>query len=346
MIKTGVLGGETMVAGELIRILINHPDVDLRTVASGSFAGRAVEEVHRGLVGDLSLCIEPDLDPEGLDVVLLCGEPWMARDWMEPHAGMCAESDVRVIDLTGAYRCGEMDMVYGLPEYNRKALVRGAKRASLPSPVAMAVELALFPFAKNMLLTGDINASVTIASTENFGTCNGVSAGSQNAPFAELACSTRLDPIAPIENRPAGEDAAREVASLLHAVQSSFGGKVRLCVSRNNVSPRGIVAQVDVPLATSIGELRRLFSEAYEDHNFTYPVDGVPSVLDVANTNKCLVYVGYPSDVEVAGDGRCVRVTAVIDNLLKGAAGNAVHCLNLLFGLSERTGLALKASAF
>ena len=327
MIKTGVLGGETMVAGELIRILINHPDVDLRTVASGSFAGRAVEEVHRGLVGDLSLCIEPDLDPEGLDVVLLCGEPWMARDWMEPHAGMCAESDVRVIDLTGAYRCGEMDMVYGLPEYNRKALVRGAKRASLPSPVAMAVELALFPFAKNMLLTGDINASVTIASTENFGTCNGVSAGSQNAPFAELACSTRLDPIAPIENRPDGE-------------------LVRLCVSRNNVCPRGIVAQVDVPLATSIGELRRLFSEAYEDHNFTYPVDGVPSVLDVANTNKCLVYVGYPSDVEVAGDGRCVRVTAVIDNLLKGAAGNAVHCLNLLFGLSERTGLALKASAF
>jgi len=185
-----------------------------------------------------------------------------------------------------------------------------------------------------MLLTGDINASVTIASTENFGTCNGVSAGSQNAPFAELACSTRLDPIAPIENRPDGEDAAREVASLLHAVQSSFGGKVRLCVSRNNVSPRGIVAQVDVPLATSIGELRRLFSE------------GVPSVLDVANTNKCLVYVGYPFDVEVAGDGRCVRVTAVIDNLLKGAAGNAVHCLNLLFGLSERTGLALKASAF
>ncbi len=346
MIKTGILGGETMVAGELIRILINHPDVDLRTIASESLSGCAVEEVHRGLVGDLSMRMATDIEPEGLDVVLLCGEPWMARNWMERHAIACAESAVRVIDITGAFRNGEMEMVYGLPEHNRKALVRGATRASLPSPIAMAVELALFPLAKNMLLSGDISVAVSIASTESFINRGGGVAGNGNGNPMDVACSTRLDPIAPIENRPDGEDASREVGILLRDVQPSFGGKVRLRVSRDNEIPRGIVAEADVPLITSIAELKRLFGEAYEDHNFTYPVERVPSILDVANTNKCLVSIGYPDDVEAAGDGRVVRVTSVIDNLLKGAAGNAVHCLNLLFGLSERTGLALKASAF
>ena len=346
MIKTGILGGETMAAGELIRILINHPDVDLRAVASDSLAGRSVEEVHRGLVGDVSMRIEPDLDPEGLDVAFLCGEQWMARNWMERHAAKCEEADVRVIDLTGAFRNGEMDMVYGFPEFNRKPLVRGATRASLPSPVAMAVELALFPLAKNMLLSGDISAAVRIASTESFGDRRDARGDASSASFEKVACSTRLDPIAPIENRPDGEDAAREVASLLRVVQPSFGGGLKLHVSCDRDTPRGIITEVDVPLITSLGELRRLFGEAYEDHNFTYPVENVPAVLDVANTNKCLVYIGYPADGEVAEDGRIVRITTVIDNLLKGAAGNAVHCLNLLFGLSERTGLALKASVY
>lgn len=344
MIKTGILGGETMAAGELIRILINHPDVDLRAVASESLAGRAVEDVHRGLVGDVCMPMVPDFDAADLDVAFLCGEPWRARAWMEKHGEACAEHDVRVIDLTGAFRNGEQEMVYGLPEFNRKPLVRGARRASLPSPVAMAVELALFPLAKNMLLCGDVRGAVSIAATENFvATVDGGNGGG-TASFADPALSTRLDPVAPIENRPDGGAAAREVAMALRMMQPSFGGNVSLNISRADDTARGIVAAVDVPCVSSLGEIRRLFDEAYEDHNFTYPVDAAPSVLDVANTNKCLVNVRYASDTNDASQG--IRVTAVIDNLLKGAAGNAVHCLNLLFGLSERTGLALKASAY
>lgn len=339
MIKTGILGGETMAAGELIRILINHPDVDLRVVASESMAGRAVEEVHRGLVGDVCLQMVPDMDCTDLDAVFLCGEQWRARTWMETHGDACASGEVRVIDLTGAFRDGGFGMVYGLPEFNRKPLVRGALRASLPSPVAMAVELALFPLAKNMLLGGDVCGSVSIAATENF--CSSEDTGK---PFVDPELSTRLDPIAPVENRPDGGDAAREVAMALRQMQPSFGGGVSLRLSRDNATARGISAVVDVPCVASLGEIRRLFDEAYEDHNFTYPVDRMPSVLDVANTNKCLVCMEYaPGSVQSAPT---VRVTAVIDNLLKGSAGNAVHCFNLLFGLSERTGLALKASVY
>lgn len=341
MIKTGILGGDTMAAGELIRILINHPDVVLEQVASDSAAGRRVDEVHRGLIGDTDLQMVSDFGPEGLDAVFICGEPWRARQWMERYGADCEADDVRVIDLTGAFRNGDMDMVYGLPEHNRKPLVRGARRASLPSPVAMAVELALFPLAKNMLLRDAVTGNVSIAATENF----------ENCPSAlhkqpDVALSTRLDPIAPIENRPDGEVSAREASAVIRAIQPSFGGDIRLNVSRDNSMPRGITAKIDVCCGTSLGELRRLFEDAYEDHNFTYVVDSNPSVLDVANTNKCMINLGYPPEGLAAGADQKVRVTAVIDNLLKGAAGNAVHCLNLLFGLSERTGLALKASAF
>lgn len=346
MIKTGILGGDTMAAGELIRILINHPDVDLRVVASPQMAGRRVEHVHRGLIGDLSMAVAEELDPKGLDVVMLCGEPWMARQWMEQHDAACREGEIRVVDLTGAFQGGEMDMVYGFPEYNRKALVRGAMRTSLPSPVAMAVETALFPLAKNMLLSGDITAKLVIASTENFE--NRPAGEMQNpvAPFVDVATSTRLDPIAPMENRPDGDAASREVLGVMKEIQPSFGGTIALTISRDNHSSRGITAEVEVPCSTAIAELRRLFEEAYEDHNFTYLIDHVPSVLDVANTNKCLISISYPDGAESLGAMQRVKVTTVTDNLMKGAAGNAVHCMNLLFGLSERTGLAMKASAF
>lgn len=350
MIKTGILGGETMAAGELIRILINHPDVDLRSVASETEAGRRVDRVHRGLIGDLDLIFEDKLNPEGLDVVILCGEPWMARHWMQSHEDACAEGDMRVIDLTGAYRDAkgtdaEARMVYGFPEYNRKALVRGARCASLPSPMAMAVEAALFPLAKNMLLEGDIRARVVIAATENFEN-QPASQMADTEPMVVAELSTRLDPIAPMENRPDGETTAIEVKNLMKEIQPSWTGNVQLTVSRDSKWPRGILAEVEVPCCTSLSELRRLYDEAYCDHSFTFSVDLKPTVLDVANTNKCLMSLAYPGNAHLLESMPVLKITVAIDNLMKGAAGNAVHCLNLLFGLQECTGLALKASAF
>ena len=351
MIKTGILGGETMAAGELIRILINHPDVDLRSVASETEAGRRVDRVHRGLIGDLDLIFEDKLNPEGLDVVILCGEPWMARRWMQTNDKACADENLRIIDLTGAYRDllgvgeGSAPMVYGFPEYNRKALVRGARCTSLPSPMAMAVEAALFPLAKNMLLEGDVKAPVMIAATENFEN-RPASQMTDTEPMAVAELSTRLDPIAPMENRPDGEATAAEVKNVMKEIQPSWNGNVQLTVSRDSKWPRGILAEVEVPCCTSLSELRRLYDEAYCDHSFTFSVDLKPTVLDVANTNKCLMSLAYPDSAHSLESMPVLKITVAIDNLMKGAAGNAVHCLNLLFGLQECTGLALKASAF
>lgn len=340
MIKAAILGAETMAAGELIRILINHPDVELLTVASDTETGRRVDHLHRGLTGDTDLTLTPlaAVTSEEHDVVFLCGEPWMASSWMQLHDEGAHTQDVKVIDLTGAFRNGEYGMVYGLPEHNRKALVRGATRTSIPSAAATAVELALFPLAKNGLLSTTVNAVVSIADAGT-GTVT-----SRRATVENVSGSTRLDPIAPIENRPDGRDAAVETTAAMRAVQPSFSGSVNLRLSRDASRKRGLTATVELSCSIPLTELQRLYDEAYSDHSFTYPVEEIPVVADVANTNKCLLNIAYDTAPDTGLP--TLRITAVIDNLLKGAAGTAVHCMNLLFGLSERTGLALKASAF
>lgn len=342
MIKIGILGGETLAAGELTRILLNHTDVDLRQIASAPLAGMKVSDVHRGLVGDTDLRFVGTLDAERLDAVFICGEKWAARDFMASlPARDEKEEPMRIIDLTGAFRRGEEGMVYGLPEHERKALVRGATRASVPSPIAHAVELALFPLAKNSLLSGDVEANVVVAATEEFYRLPSVAPSpSPGDPHISTILSTRLDPVAPAEHRSDPEAAGDETAMEMRRVQPSFCGGVRINVSKDAHHPRGILAEVKVDCNLSLAEVRRLYEEAYEDHNFTYLIDRCPELSDVANTNKCLLAVDY------TGDGSRLRISVAIDNLVKGAAGNGVHCLNLLFGLSERTGLALKPSGF
>ncbi len=349
MIKVGILGAHTAVAGELIRILINHPDVVLKTVASELTAGKTIASVHRGLIGDTDMVVAPTLPVSGHNAIFLCGEPWEAQQWMERnHAALSTgtpddtdSEPVRVIDLTGAFRDGTYDMVYGLPEWNRKALVRGATRASIPSAIAMAVELALFPLAKNMLLQGNITIAATIAAIHE------ADVKPRRHDTDNVVMSTRLDPIAPMENRPDADAATREIATMLRQVQPNFSWAVNAQLSRDDTSARGITVGISLNSSLPVSELAHHFEEAYHDHNFTYLVDRAPSALDVENTNKCLIHLAYPShDTDMLTAAKQLRITAVIDYLLKGSAGNAVHCMNLLFGLSERTGLSLKASAF
>lgn len=342
MIKIGILGAETMAAGELIRILINHPDVTIKTIASEQESGHAVTSLHRGLTGDIDMKVTSTLSPDGLDAVFLCGEAWEAKRWMERYNSELT-SELRIIDLTGAFRNGEYGMEYGFPEYNRKALVRGATRASIPSAVATAIELALFPLAKNGALNGTANASVSIASS-GMHQINATQADNADENFDRIT-STRLDPIAPQENRPDMNAITQETMAALRMMQPSFYGGITLQLSCNSKISRGLTAVIDVPCGIELPELKRMYAEAYSDHGFTFPVDEQPTMADVANTNKCLVQLEYPDSPSLSGMPH-LRVTTVIDNLLKGGAGTAVHCMNLLFGLSERTGLSLKASAF
>ena len=307
MINVGIIGGETEAAGELIRLLINHPDVILRQVASPAHTGQRLDLFHRGLTGDTDLCFVRQLDDPKLNCVFLLGEPWQAREFLAEadsrrHISELAEDEepedcLHIIDLTGGCLDGSEGMVYGFPEFRRKALVRGALRAAIPSPVAIALELALFPLAKNHLLGGVIEANIELPAR-----------GGAMRPITESSdrerpeISTRLDPIAPIENRTDADYAS-----------------------------------------VSLYEIRHLYDEAYEDHSFTFVIDRTPEIADIANTNKCLISLSSP-EADLNSHQPAVRITAVIDSLIKGRAGNAVHCMNLLFGLSERTGLALKAS--
>lgn len=362
MINVGIVGGETEAAGELIRILLNHPDVILRAVCSPSHAGQRLEGFHRGLTGDTDLCFVKTLDPSKLNCVFLVGESWEAEEFMATvkdapsHRNDADEDDaedlLRIIDMTGSYHDGEHGMVYGFPEFHRKALVRGALRASIPSAIATGVELSLFPLAKNHLLSGTTHATVSMS--RNQPTCTSAqetAAGSVDKAFgipsydiASSQLSTRLDPVAPVANRPDTERAATEIEDEIRRIDPSFSGALKLRMAAGGGHLRGMTVVTDITCGGSVEEIRHLYEEAYSDHAFTYLVDREPEVADVSNTNKCLLNI-IPLDGGAAPSAApAIRIKAVLDDYVKGSSGTAVHCMNLLFGLSERTGLALKAS--
>lgn len=349
MINVGILGGETEAAGELIRLLINHPDVILRQVASPVHAGQRLDLFHRGLTGDTDLCFVRQLDDPKLNCVFLLGEPWQAKEFLaladsKHHVSELTDEEepedyLHIIDMTGSWLDGSEGMVYGFPEFRRKALVRGALRAAVPSPVAIALELALFPMAKNHLLGPAIEARIELpARGEHI-----KSELTGDAPYSIPEVSTRLDPIAPRENRTDADISAEEAAKELRAIDGAFSGPLKVSQSVSPSSTRGLKAIVTVPCGVSIEEVRHLYEEAYADHSFTFLIDRTPEVSDIANTNKCLISL-EAATADFPLHQPAVIITAVLDSLIKGSAGNAVHCMNLLFGLSERTGLSLKAS--
>lgn len=354
MINVGITGGETDAAGELIRILLNHPDVILRTVAAPSLAGERVDVYHRGLIGDTDLRFSAGLDTDKLNCVFLLGEPWEVARFLEtledvPVSRLESEEDgeelLHIIDLSGLCRDGSHGMVYGFAEHRRKAMVRGALRASIPSAMAEILELALFPMAKNHLLDGKIVATVELAhGSDGASTCP-ASMKTGFGGISQAQMSTRFDPVAPVEHRPDILRSAEEASKELRSVDPCFKGEITASLTRNAALGRGIKATVAVPYSGNIEELRRLYEEAYSDHAFAFVVNRAPEVADVANTNKCILCIEQENGDISRGIPAGVRITAVMDNLVKGTAGNAVHCMNLLFGLSERTGLMLKASA-
>lgn len=356
MINAAITSGETIAAGELIRILINHPDVNLLAVISENAAGRRLTDIHRGLEGDTALNFSASLSDDlinKVNMVFLCGEPWEAEFFfgaIAPYNSEHPETPIRIIDLTGKYRGDNNFMVYGLPEANRKALVRGATMCAIPSAGAMAIELTLFPLLKGAVLPQRIDATLEIASTENF-------ILEPQSMAVSPALSTRFDPVAPADYRSDAETISREVAAWIRTFHPSFSGEINLRIKRSPAA-RGIEATIDISAQVSVEQTRRLIDDAYSDHSFTYLITRRPEATEVANTNKCLLYVTDPSSPDDLGtmtpeplssstQGHTpLRIISVMDNLLKGGAGNAVHCMNLLFGLSEKTGLTLKASAF
>lgn len=310
MIKVGLIGGDSKVAGEIIRLLLNHPDVDIKWIQSDRHVGSLVSDVRQGLIGecDLSLVERPRWNE--IDVLFNCCHTGTARvslDQLGEHG-----DTIKIIDLSGDFRmAGDgNDYVYGLPELNRKAMVRGARKVANPGAFATAVELALLPLAKNLLINGDIHVAAV-----------------SGDPL--LADNVKL-------YNPLNHSHVEEIRQTLKSLQNSFNSKIEMVPMLGSLS-RGLIAAVYLDCPLSLENLRELYDNYYDDHNFTFVSDKQVDLKDVANTNKCILHLEK--------HGSRLLVTAVIDSMLKGSAGTAVHNMNLLFGLIERTGLALKPSA-
>lgn len=300
MIKVGILGAATRPAGEIIRILTNHPDVELRCTYAPGHTGIAVSKVHHGLIGEDSLTFTETVATGRLDVVIIC-EVSELTDKIALHPELYP--DLRVIDLTGKYRrMPEAELRYGLSEINRKELVRGATRAYVPEPIEALALIALFPFANSLMLNDDISIEAS----------------------GNVAVSTAT---------------ADDIAVILSKIQQSFNSRVLLTANPSAEEKslgRGMRLRISFPCMLSATDASQLYENIYDDHNFTFLLDHPASLAEVEGTNKCIIHLSKP-------DEQTMLIDAVADATLTGGAGDAVHVLNLLFGLHELTGLSLKA---
>ena len=322
-IDVAIAGGSGLVAGELLRLLAAHPEVRFVSVASGSQAGTPVSSVHDGLLelGDLRFDATPATDS---DVLFLCLPHGEAASVLSAHppASRCT-----VIDLSRDHRTGADGFVYGLPELAREELrtlrSRGHHVAN-PGCFATAIQLGLLPLLRNGLLAGDVHTSAVTGAT-----------GAGRAALPTLHFNWRHDNLQVYQ--PFTHAHLDEMRETFGRLQPGYGGRQYFVPYRGPFT-RGIIASSYTPCALSAEEVRGLYREHYDGHPFTTVTDASPSLKQVVNTNHCLL------SVDVV-DGMCIAVS-VIDNLLKGAAGQAVQNMNLLFGFEERSGLRLKASAY
>ncbi|MEF9923762.1 MAG: N-acetyl-gamma-glutamyl-phosphate reductase [Muribaculaceae bacterium] len=322
MIKAGIIGGAGYTAGELIRLLLNHPDVEICWVNSSSNAGNCVADIHKGLIGDTELVFTSETPFDEIDVLFCCTPHGETRKFMDANI---VPDELKIIDLSTDYRHEDdsHDFIYGLPELNRKRIVRG-KHIANPGCFATAIQLALLPLAKNLLLNSDIHVNAITGST-----------GAGVKPSATTHYSWRNDNVSIY--KPFKHQHLDEIRQSLTQLQSSFKSEINFIPVRGCFA-RGIFATAYLDCPIELDEVKRLYNDYYSDHNFTFVVDKMPDLKDVVNTNKCIIYL--------TKEDNKLLIVSVIDNLIKGASGQAVHNMNLIFGLHEKVGLSLKSSAF
>lgn len=321
-IKVGVIGGAGYTAGELLRILINHPAVDIIFVNSSSNAGNPVTEVHSGLIGETDLIFTSELPFESVDALFLCSAHGDSKKFMDENN---VPSSIKIIDLSTDYRekRADHDFVYGLPELNKEE-IRTASHIANPGCFATAIQVALLPLAAAGLLADEVHVNAITGST-----------GAGVKPSSTSHFSWRNNNISiykAFDHQHLGE-----ICQSLRQLQSGFDKAVNFIPVRGNFA-RGIYATSYVNCTLSLAEAKELYKNYYKEAAFTFVVDNNPDMKQVVNTNKAIVYL------EKHGDK--LLIVSMIDNLLKGASGQAVQNMNLMFGLNEKTGLGLKAIGF
>ncbi len=319
--KIGIIGGGGYTAGELLRILVHHPEVEVTYVQSESQQGKAIHAVHTDLIGETDLRFSgADAGAmEGLRVVFLCMGHGRSRAWVEANP---LPDETVIVDLSTDYRMDEA-WVYGLPEINRGA-TRGATRIANPGCFATAIQLGLLPLVKAGLAAGEVHINGMTGTT---------GAGQQPLPTTHFSW------------RDANVSVYKAFTHQhLHEIGRSAKLLGRKATDGLNFLPlrgpfsRGIFVTTYVKTDKSETELKQLFTDFYADAAFTHVTDRNPDLKQVVNTNKGLVFVEKHGDKAL--------VISMIDNLLKGASGQAVQNMNLALGLEETSGLRLKAGVF
>ena len=322
LIKVGIVGAAGYTAGELIRLLLNHPAAEIVFAHSESNAGNAVTDVHAGLYGETDLHFTDQLPFEEVDIVFFCFGHGKSTQFLAEHY---IPADVRIIDLAQDFRLAndEHDYVYGLPELNALQL-QGACHVANPGCFATCIQLALLPLASAGLLDGDVMVNAITGST-----------GAGVKPSATTHFSWRSGNMSIY--KAFEHQHVPEIKQSLHKLQPSFDGAIDFIPYRGDF-PRGIFCTAVVRQEVEAEQVVQLYKDFYADAVFTHYVDRAIDMKQVVGTNKCLVHV------DVHGDK--ILVTSCIDNLLKGASGQAVQNMNLMFGLEENCGLQLKSLAF
>lgn len=328
MIKVGIIGGAGYTAGELIRILLNHPNAEISFIHSSSHAGHAITEVHKDLLGETNLVFTGDLNNTA-DVLFLClghgkSQEFLAKNPIPAH--------VKIVDLSQDFRLNGLfandagssrEFVYGLPELHRDVIKKAANIAN-PGCFATAFELSLLPLAAAGLLkdeahingiTGSTGAGQSLSETTHFSWRN------NNISVYKAFSHQHL----------------KEVRLTLETAAKAKLPELNFIPVRGNFS-RGIFLTAYTTCNLIETEVQQLYRNFYKDTAFTFVGSGEISVKEVVNTNKCIL--------SVEKHGNKVFITSVIDNLVKGASGQAVQNMNLMFGIDEKAGLNLKPVAF
>ena len=330
MIKIGILGAAGYTGGELIRLLVNHPEAEIVFANSESNAGNLVADVHEGLLGDTDLRFTDAMPFDEVDVVFFCFGHGKSEQFLQEHT---IPAHVKIIDLAQDFRIAAPthDYVYGLPEIH-KAQIQQCQHLANPGCFATCIQLGLLPLAKAGLLTHDVAVNAITGST-----------GAGQKPVGTTHFSWRTDNMSVY--KVFTHQHLHEIRQSLTELQGSMDASIDFIPYRGDFA-RGIFCTEVVkfdgaegsptnPTAEQLADMYRTF---YADAAFTHYVDKALDLKQVVNTNKALVHIDKFGNKAV--------ITCIIDNLLKGAVGQAVQNMNLMFGVDERCGLGLKENAF
>jgi len=333
MIKVGILGAAGYTGGELIRLLINHPEAEIVFANSESNSGNDVADVHEGLYGDTDLKFTDELPFDKVDVVFFCFGHGKSEAFMKEHE---IPANVKIIDLAQDFRlapetvtttqhptAAAHDFIYGLPEINESKIAK-AQHVANPGCFATCIQLGLLPAAKMGLLNDDVAVNAITGST-----------GAGQKPGATTHFSWRNNNLSIY--KAFKHQHVPEVRQSLRQVQGYLDASIDFIPYRGDFA-RGIFATEVVKTDKPIEEIVAGYKEFYKDSAFTHYSDKAIDLKQVVNTNKALVHCDKFDNK--------LLITSCIDNLLKGAVGQAMQNMNIMFGLPQQTGLQLKASAF